>query len=99
MAAGNHAYQGPWSFRDPLVAVRVEDLSTDPEVTIKVYSMYWPVTVDFGDEGAAVVVDAPEDGSLSTTVEYEYTANDDYTITVTCPKWATDSVPVTIAGV
>jgi hypothetical protein len=95
---GEHRdYRGPYAFREPLIAVRVED-TTLLEVTLRVSSMYWPVSIEYGDEEDAVSL--AQSGELLTreAVPYEYAEAGTYEITVTGPRGETDTVSVTVAA-
>lgn len=87
----DHSRGGPYTFRDPLVHGRA-DLTADPDVTLDVASNFWPILVDWGDEGE------PESFARAAPVIHTYETDDDFTIVISDPRGATDTFDVTIAG-
>lgn len=84
-------YRGPYAFADPMVAVRVES-NSGADVTIKIKSTYWPVTVDW-DDASEPELCASEDAA---DLPHEYALDGTYTITVTCGSGHTDSDTVDV---
>jgi hypothetical protein len=86
-------HRGPYAFVNPMVAIRV-DSNAAGVVDLIVKSNFWPVTIDWGAGDPEEVTEA----EAATTVEHDYAADDTFTIEVTCPKGATDTVDVTTTG-